>query len=102
MSISGGVNIYPAEIESALIQHPAIQDVAVIGVPDEDFGEAVKAFVELRNGATLTSAELLAFVEPLLASYKRPRSVEFVAELPRSTMGKILKRELRNPFWKNR
>ncbi|WP_341886980.1 AMP-binding protein [Variovorax sp. YR752] len=101
MIISGGVNIYPAEIESALIQHPAIQDVAVIGVPDEDFGEAVKAFVELRSGATLTANELLTFVEPLLASYKRPRSIEFVVELPRSTMGKILKRELRNPFWQN-
>ena len=101
MIISGGVNIYPAEIESALIQHPAVQDVAVIGVPDDDFGEAVKAFVELRSGATLTAAELQAFIEPLLASYKRPRSLEFIAELPRSTMGKVLKRELRNPFWKN-
>ncbi|PIF73799.1 long-chain acyl-CoA synthetase [Variovorax sp. 54] len=101
MIISGGVNIYPAEIESALIQHPAIQDVAVIGVPDEDLGEAVKAFVELRNGATSTANELLTFVEPLLASYKRPRSIEFVVDLPRSTMGKVLKRELRNPFWQN-
>ncbi len=101
MIISGGVNIYPAEIEAALIRHPAVLDVAVIGVPDAEFGEAVKAFVELKSGDTLTSDALLAFVEPLLASYKRPRSVEFVSELPRNTMGKVLKRELRNPYWKN-
>ncbi|MFM0055157.1 AMP-binding protein [Paraburkholderia phytofirmans] len=101
MIISGGVNIYPAEIEAAMITHPAIEDVAVIGVPDDEFGEAVKAFVELRAGASLDAKTLQAFIQPLLASYKRPRSIEFVAELPRSTVDKVLKRELRNPFWKN-
>ncbi|WP_041492406.1 class I adenylate-forming enzyme family protein [Burkholderia lata] len=101
MIISGGVNIYPAEIEAAMITHPAVQDVAVIGIPDDEFGEAVKAFVELRPGMSLDADTLQAFIQPLLASYKRPRTIEFVAELPRSTMGKVLKRELRNPFWKN-
>ena len=101
MVISGGVNIYPAEIESVIGQHPSVQDVAVIGVPDDEFGEAVKAFIELKPGGSLTAAELGEFLKPLLGSYKRPRSIEFVEELPRSTVGKILKRELRNPYWKN-
>ena len=99
MIISGGVNLYPAEIEAALVQHPAVQDAAVIGIPDEEFGEAVKSFVEVRPGHSLDTADLLAFCVPLLASYKRPRSIDVVAELPRNTMGKILKRELRNPYW---
>lgn len=103
MIISGGVNIYPAEIEAALIQHPAVQDVAVIGVPDEEFGEAVKAFLEIKPGHEVpTPQALIDFSTPLLASYKRPRTVEIVAELPRNTMGKLLKRELRDPFWAGR
>lgn len=101
MIISGGVNIYPAEIEAVIGKHPSVRDVAVIGVPDEEFGEAVKAFIEIKPHASLTTEELNDFLKPLLGSYKRPRSIEFVNELPRSTVGKILKRELRNPYWKN-
>lgn len=101
MIVSGGVNIYPAEIEAAIIRHPAVQDVAVIGVPDDEFGEAVKAFCELKPGHIADEDAILAHCKDVLASYKRPRSIEIVAELPRNTMGKLLKRELREPFWKN-
>jgi long-chain acyl-CoA synthetase len=102
MIVSGGVNIYPAEIEAAIIRHPAVQDVAVIGIPDEEFGEQVKAFCELKPGRTAEPADILAHCAEHLASYKRPRSLEIVAELPRNTMGKLLKRELRDPYWKGR
>jgi long-chain acyl-CoA synthetase len=102
MIISGGVNIYPAEIEKVLLQHPDVLDAAVIGVPDEEFGEQVRAFCELKPGRSLAPEEVAAFVAPRLASYKRPKHVQFVAELPRNAMGKILKRELRAPFWKER
>jgi len=102
MIVSGGVNIYPAEIEAAIIRHPAVQDVAVIGVPDEEFGEQVKAFCELKPGRAADAAEILAHCAGALASYKRPKSIEIVAELPRNTMGKLLKRELRDPYWKGR
>jgi long-chain acyl-CoA synthetase len=102
MIVSGGVNIYPAEIEAAIMRHPAVQDVAVIGVPDEEFGEQVKAFCELKPGRTAEPAEILAHCAGTLASYKRPKSLEIVAELPRNTMGKLLKRELRDPYWKGR
>lgn len=100
MIISGGVNIYPTEIEAVLQRHPAIHDVAVIGIPHPEFGEEVKAFCELKAEAVVSEDELKAFVKPLLASYKRPRSFEFVLELPRNTMGKVLKRELREPYWR--
>ena len=102
MIVSGGVNIYPAEIEAAIIRHPAVQDVAVIGIPDEEFGEQVKAFCELKPGQVADETALLAHCRDLLASYKRPRTIDIVAELPRNTMGKLLKRELRDPYWKNR
>ena len=102
MIISGGVNIYPAEIEASLIKHPAVQDVAVIGIPDEEFGEQVKAFVEVKPGQELSAEELLRFAHDKLASYKRPKSIDIVAELPRNTVGKLLKRELRAPYWENR
>ncbi len=97
--ISGGVNIYPAEIEATLIKHPAVLDVAVIGIPDDEFGEQVKAICELKRGHRVEIDELRQFATEHLASYKRPKSFEFVAELPRNTMGKILKRELRDPYW---
>ena len=99
MVISGGVNIYPAEVEAALHQHPAVIDAAVIGVPDHEWGEAVKAVVQLRLGAAATAEELIAFCGELLAGYKKPRSVDFVDELPRDAAGKLLKRRIREPYW---
>jgi len=102
MIISGGVNIYPAEIEAALLKHRAVQDAAVIGIPDDEFGEQVKAFVELKSGLAATQDDLLAHCKDELASYKRPKSIDIVAELPRNTMGKLLKKDLREPYWKGR
>ncbi len=102
MIVSGGVNIYPAEIEAAIITHPAVQDVAVIGIPNDEFGEEVKAYCELKGGHVAEAHDILDHCKLALASYKRPRSIEFVRELPRNTMGKILKRELREPYWKGR
>jgi long-chain acyl-CoA synthetase len=99
MIISGGVNVYPAEVEAALHEHPAVQDVAVIGVPDAAWGESVKAVVQLRDGATASEHELIAFCASRLAGYKKPRSIEFVSELPRDAAGKLLKRKLRDGYW---
>ena len=99
MIISGGENIYPAEVESALYGHPAIADVAVIGVPDEKWGEAVKAMVVLKEGASADPADLIAFARSRIAGYKCPKSVDFIPALPRNPSGKILRRELRAPFW---
>ena len=95
MIVSGGENIYPVEVEEVLAQHDGVGDVAVIGVPDERWGETVMALVVLAPGAMLDAGELVAFARERLAGYKLPRSVEFVAELPRSAAGKVLKRELR-------
>ncbi|MEN8182948.1 MAG: AMP-binding protein [Myxococcota bacterium] len=100
MIISGGVNIYPAEIEIELRHHPAIYDCAVIGVPSEEWGEAVKAVVQLREGAEAGEEELREFLEARLADYKRPRSIDFVDELPYNPSGKLLKKELRERYWK--
>ena len=102
MIVSGGENIYPAEVESALFGHPAIADIAVIGVPDDKWGEAVKAVVVLKQGESLTEDELVAHARERIAGYKVPKSVDFVAELPRNPSGKILKRELRAPYWEGR
>ena len=99
MIISGGVNIYPAEIEAVLHAHPAVVDAAVIGVPDEEFGESVKAVVQLRPGASVPDTELIAFCGERLAGYKKPRSVDFIDELPRDAAGKLLKRTLRDAYW---
>ena len=99
MVISGGVNIYPAEVEAALHAHPAVMDAAVIGVPDDEWGESVKAVVQLRPGAATTEDELIAFAAGRLASYKKPRSIDFVEELPRDAAGKLLKRKIREPYW---
>lgn len=99
MIISGGVNIYPAEIEAVLIAHPAVQDAAVIGVPDEQWGELVKAVVQPRRGSAVTEGELIDFCAERLAGYKKPRSVDFVGELPRDAAGKLLKRRIREPYW---
>ena len=99
MVISGGVNIYPAEIEAVLHAHPSVLDAAVIGVPDEQWGESVKAVVQPRPGVTVTEAELIAFCAGRLAGYKKPRSIDFVDELPRDAAGKLLKRRIREPYW---
>ena len=99
MIISGGENIYPAEVENALFSHPAVADVAVIGVPDDKWGEAVKAVVVKKPGAEVTPEALMVYARERIAGYKVPRSVDFVDALPRNPTGKILKRELRKPYW---
>ena len=99
MIISGGENVYPAEVENALYSHPKVADVAVIGVPDQKWGEAVKACVVVKEGETLTEAELIAHARTLIAGYKCPKSVDFIPALPRNPSGKILRRELRAPYW---
>lgn len=101
MIISGGMNIYPAEIEDALEHHPDIMDVAVFGIPSEEWGESVHAVVVAREGSGLGEAGVDAFSREHLASYKIPRSIEFMDEIPRTGSGKILKRVLREPFWKD-
>ena len=105
MIISGGVNIYPAEIESVLLAHPKVRDAAVFGVPDDDWGERVKAVLELANDATPGQAlveDILAFCKERLASFKIPRSIDFTPELPRDPNGKLYKRKLRDPYWEGR
>jgi len=102
MIVSGGENVYPAEVESVLFAHPDVADVAVIGVPDERWGETVKAVVVRAPGSSPSEAELIDFCRDKLAGYKRPRSVDFVDALPRNPTGKVLKRELRRPYWEGR
>jgi acyl-CoA synthetase (AMP-forming)/AMP-acid ligase II len=102
MIISGGMNIYPAEIEAALERHPGIYDVAVFGIPSDEWGEAVHATVVRSPGSPLTGEEITAFAREHLASYKVPRSVDFTDELPRTGSGKLLKRQLRAPYWAGR
>jgi long-chain acyl-CoA synthetase len=99
MIISGGVNIYPAEVEAVLMAHSDVMDAAVVGVPDEQWGESVKAVVQLRPGATVSGDELIAFCAARLAGFKKPRSVDFVDEMPRDAAGKLLKRTIREPYW---
>ena len=99
MIVSGGANIYPAEAEQVLVQHPAVLDVACIGVPDRDMGEQLKALVVVRPGHTVDGAELLAFCRERLSHYKCPRTVDFVDDLGRNTMGKLNKRSLKRPYW---
>ncbi len=102
MIISGGMNIYPAEIEAALDRHPEIYDVAVFGIPSDEWGEVVHATVVRSAGSSLTAAQVTAFARENLAGYKVPRSVDFTGELPRTGSGKVLKRQLRAPFWAGR
>jgi long-chain acyl-CoA synthetase len=102
MIIAGGVNIFPAEIEQALLEHPAVLDAAVVGIPEAEFGEQVAAFCEVRPDSGLSAGELLRFVEPNLAPFKRPRLIEFVQELPRNDLGKVIKDTLRRPYWDGR
>ena len=102
MIISGGENVYPAEVESAIYGHPAIADIAVIGVPDDKWGEAVKAVVVVKPGEELTEEQLIAHARTRIAGFKCPKSVDFIAALPRNPSGKILRRELRAPYWEGR
>ncbi|MEZ5595313.1 MAG: AMP-binding protein [Pseudomonadales bacterium] len=102
MIISGGENIYSTQVEAAIHKHPAVLEAAVIGVPDDEWGEAVKAVVVLKPGQSATEQEIIDTARAHLASYQKPRSVDFVEALPKAPTGKILKRELRDPYWKNR
>jgi acyl-CoA synthetase (AMP-forming)/AMP-acid ligase II len=102
MIISGGENIYSPEVERVLAEHPAVMEVAVIGVPDERWGESVKAVVSLNPGATATEDELIAYARENLAKFKCPRSIDVVEALPRNPTGKVLKRDLRAPYWADR
>jgi long-chain acyl-CoA synthetase len=97
--VSGGENVYPAEVENAIFGHPAVADVAVIGIPDERWGEAVKACVVLKAGQAVTADEIIDFARHRIAGFKTPRSVDFLSVLPRNSTGKVLKRELRQPYW---
>jgi long-chain acyl-CoA synthetase len=102
MIISGGVNIYPAEVEGVLSGHPSVGDVAVIGIPDPEWGEQVKAIVELVDGVAPSDGlaeELIAFCRERMGRYKCPRSVDFREELPRTDGGKLYKRILREEYW---
>ena len=99
MIISGGENIYPAEIERILVQHPKIFELTVVGVPDEKWGESPRACVVLHPGASATPDEIIGFCDGRLARYKWPRSVDFIDTLPRNAMGKVLRRELRERYW---
>jgi long-chain acyl-CoA synthetase len=105
MIVSGGVNIYPAEIEAVLIDHPAVADVAVFGVPNEEFGEEVKAAVQLAEGRTLApeiEEDIKRFARERLAGYKNPRSYDFREDFPRTPTGKLQKRLLRDPYWEGK
>ena len=102
MIVSGGENVYSAEVENALAQMPQVFMSAVIGVPDDKWGERVHAVVHLRDGETVTEAEVIAHCKGLIAGYKCPRSVEFRTELPMSAAGKLQKFQLRAPFWEGR
>jgi long-chain acyl-CoA synthetase len=105
MIISGGVNIYPAEVEHALITHPKVGDVAVFGVPNEEWGEEVKAVVEPAAGVATNAnlaEELLAFLDGKIARYKLPKSIDFIEHMPRDPSGKLYKRKLREPYWAGR
>ncbi|GAA1248869.1 AMP-binding protein [Prauserella halophila] len=99
MIISGGLNIYPQEIEQVIWGHPAVQDCAVIGIPDEDWGERVTAVLELNSGAQITEDEIIALCKDRLGSVKTPKRVDITGSLPRSSAGKVLKRELRDHYW---
>ena len=101
MIISGGVNIYPAEIEAELHKMPEIADCAVFGIPDEEFGEAVCAYIQPQPGIHLEEAELRTRLREQVAGYKMPKVWEFAAELPREDSGKIFKRKLRAPYWEH-
>ena len=100
MIISGGFNIYPREVEDVLMSHQGVTEAAVIGVPDDVWGESVKSFVVMREDITVTEEELIQHCKEILASYKKPKSVEFVEDLPKNAYGKVLRKDLKEPYWK--
>ncbi len=102
MIVTGAENVYPAEVESALYAHPAISEAAVIGVPDERWGEAVKAIVTVKAGQNLDPEDVIAFARTRLAAFKCPKTVDVIQEMPRNASGKLLKRQLRQPYWEGR
>lgn len=105
MIISGGVNIYPAEIENELLTHPKVGDAAVFGIPHPDWGEEIKAVIEPAAEVTPSDEltdELLAFCRERLAKFKLPRSIDYIDEMPRDPNGKLYKRKLRDPYWEGR
>ena len=102
MIVSGGENVYPREVENVLLDHPAVADAAVFGVPSERWGEEVKALVVPAAGESVDAQELMDFCKTRIAGFKRPRSLEFRDELPRNASGKLLKTLLREPYWRGR
>jgi acyl-CoA synthetase (AMP-forming)/AMP-acid ligase II len=102
MIVSGGENIYPAEVENAILGCPGVADAAVIGVPDERWGEAVKAIVVPAAGAAPEPQDVIAWARQRIAGFKAPKSVDFIDVLPRNASGKVLRRELRKPYWEGR
>lgn len=102
MIISGGENIYPNEVEQVAREIKGVIDVAVIGVPDDKWGEAVKALIIKARGSELTEEDVIKYCSQNIASYKKPKSVDFVNDLPKNAVGKILKKELREKYWKGR
>ena len=101
MIISGGENIYSVQVEEAISKHEAVLETAVIGIPDDEWGESVKAYVVLKPGMNATEQEIIDTAKENLASYQKPKSVEFIDQLPKAPTGKILKRELRDPYWED-
>jgi acyl-CoA synthetase (AMP-forming)/AMP-acid ligase II len=102
MLVSGGFNIYPSEIEAVLAQHPSVYEVCVVGVPDDHWGEAVKALVVLRQGAQASEQDIIDYSKARLADFKKPRSVDFVAELPKNSNGKLSRKDVRERYWHGR
>ena len=101
MIVSGGENIYSTEVEAALFAHPDIIDAAVIGVPNEKYGEVVKACIVKKEDSNLTEEDVINFCKDRIASYKKPQSIDFIDEVPRNASGKVLKKVLREPYWKD-
>jgi acyl-CoA synthetase (AMP-forming)/AMP-acid ligase II len=99
MIVTGGENVYPTEVEALLYEHPAVQECIVASAPDEKWGERVQAAVVLRAGAQATEEELLAFCRERLANYKVPKRIEFRSSLPKSLVGKLLRKDVRSDFW---
>jgi acyl-CoA synthetase (AMP-forming)/AMP-acid ligase II len=99
MIITGGYNVFPLEVEQVLLSHPAVQDCAVVGVPDAKWGEAIKAVVELKDGHTVAADDLIALCKQRIGSIKTPKSVDFTDLLPRSPVGKVMRKEVRKRYW---